>query len=761
MDLSGNQAKDGVAESPDTQLGKTETSSLSAADGHSLSGADEDSALLTEDDLVSSPDESGVLSEENGDSPPVESSVPFTGESASPDDNTFATDEEELSAGSPEDGDGLSCSPEEIFALIDCISELPKETSFEKALKKVQIPEIVYGEPFQRFIRLFTDNNSFKSSVCLTGEPAANDPGVSIVTNPDGEYLGDCVFLSGMVNQPGILEITIPYAILDPRLKEPVEKEGILSVNIVDPLFSADVNRAYQENNNKPDGLEKSKRLPRWGREGSKYEGECDISEFISLCNGEIKLEKCILLDIDSMEPAAGMKASVDYEKGKLKITGTPACHGAIMLRFLYPKGQQSNLTDRDDLIEIVPSSFFKRMEEIIETLQKMSPKQAMAGNSVKLEIPLPVLFDPDSMSITDLAPSDSHVSAVYKDEKKVLEITGTPGGSGAIALMFNLVAKTELGHEITKAVKMPLFELCSDTKSMWKNLPTDSSAPYQAQDEDHAIVEAGTRTILAASKRGRTHAHHGKFRDDNFKACYIQETGWIVVAVSDGAGSAQYSREGSRIICDTFCETLRKKLSSGEFGETESAELEDKVKASILDAAHQGLSLIEAETRNMAQTNTDVTVKDYSATLLGYVMKQFEDGWLIVSIGIGDGVIGLLDKSDQLILLSCPDHGEYSGQTRFLTTSDVWSDNPMSRTAAVRIKDFKAIFSMSDGVSDPKFETENEMKDPQFWVSLWNEISSQVPLEERSEQTATRLSEWLDFVSRGYNDDRTIVLVY
>ena len=95
MALSGNQAKDGVAESPDTQLGKTETSSLSAADGHSLSGADEDSALLTEDDLVSSPDESGVLSEENGDSPPVESSVPFTGESASPDDNTFATDEEE------------------------------------------------------------------------------------------------------------------------------------------------------------------------------------------------------------------------------------------------------------------------------------------------------------------------------------------------------------------------------------------------------------------------------------------------------------------------------------------------------------------------------------------------------------------------------------------------------------------------------------------------------------------------------------------
>ena len=67
----------------------------------------------------------------------------------------------------------------------------------------------------------------------------------------------------------------------------------------------------------------------------------------------------------------------------------------------------------------------------------------------------------------------------------------------------------------------------------------------------------------------------------------------------------------------------------------------------------------------------------------------------------------------------------------------------------------------MSDGVSDPRFETENDMNDSRRWGSLWDEISGQVPLTDRSEEAAAKLSDWLDFASRGYNDDRTIVLVY
>ena len=788
MDHSGNPAQDGVVESIDTRSIKNESSPTSATDDHSLPNTPE---------TDTSPAEEQTVAADAGEDPAAEEPI-------------FEAEAGEMPLDYQESEPDFD--PQTIFYWCNHIFEVPKEDSFEAALANVQLPGIECGVLFGLVIRLFTDNNSFKPSVYLTGEPTVvnDEPDVFIRTNFDEFSYGDAVCIWGAASRPGTLEITIPYAVLDPQQEEPVECVGTISLNVVessDPnmvegeetMISPDggdesagepaaqdaeadatgspepegsddkpddgsvseneVRQAFLDNSKKADGLQS---LPRWSREGDRYEGECDISEFLSFCNGETTLCGCDVISMDSQEPVAGMEASINLVVGKLRIAGVPAGPGLLMLRFLYSNGQQVNLNGNEVAIEIVPSSFFERVDELVDTFQKMTPKQAMAGNSVRQEIPLPGPFDPEHMSIVDLETTDPDLSAVYNREKKIVEITGTPGSSGAISLSFTLVARTEQGYEISRRVKnLPLFELCSDTKSLWKNLPADSSAPYQAQDEEHAIIEAGARTILAASKRGRTHAHHGKFRDDNFKACYIKESGWFVVAVSDGAGSAQYSREGSRIICDTFCGTMHGELSSGKFDNMAAAELEDKLKTAILDAAHQGLLLIEEEAKSMSQTNTGVTAKDYSATFLGYVMKHFEDGWLIVSIGIGDGVIGLLDQSNQVKLLSCPDHGEFSGQTRFLTTSDVWNDDPLSRTAAVKVEDFKAIFSMSDGVSDPKFETENDMNDPEFWVSLWDEISRQVPLEERSEKTAGKLSEWLDFVSRGYNDDRTIVLVY
>ena len=68
----------------------------------------------------------------------------------------------------------------------------------------------------------------------------------------------------------------------------------------------------------------------------------------------------------------------------------------------------------------------------------------------------------------------------------------------------------------------------------------------------DHKRVVGPLRNIIAASKRGRAHAHSGTFRDDDFSIQFNESTGWYMIAVADGAGSAQYAREGARIACDT-----------------------------------------------------------------------------------------------------------------------------------------------------------------------------------------------------------------
>ncbi|MBK9225311.1 MAG: protein phosphatase 2C domain-containing protein [Flavobacterium sp.] len=67
---------------------------------------------------------------------------------------------------------------------------------------------------------------------------------------------------------------------------------------------------------------------------------------------------------------------------------------------------------------------------------------------------------------------------------------------------------------------------------------------------------------MVVASKRGRSHANVGSFRDDDFAFKDFENTGWSVICAADGAGSAKLSREGSKIavteLLNFFSENLK-----------------------------------------------------------------------------------------------------------------------------------------------------------------------------------------------------------
>ena len=109
-----------------------------------------------------------------------------------------------------------------------------------------------------------------------------------------------------------------------------------------------------------------------------------------------------------------------------------------------------------------------------------------------------------------------------------------------------------------------------ADPRSLWKDKPTPTDIPFLKPDTDCAYVkvEAGKdgsprKDIVAASKRGRSHAHEAKPRDDHFMVSHCEESDWYILAVADGAGSAKYSRRGSEIACQCVTEFCRQKLSS------------------------------------------------------------------------------------------------------------------------------------------------------------------------------------------------------
>ena len=330
-------------------------------------------------------------------------------------------------------------------------------------------------------------------------------------------------------------------------------------------------------------------------------------------------------------------------------------------------------------------------------------------------------------------------------------------------------------------------FVINQDPRKLWKNLDVDwqnmPEPKYYNEDTqaDFIKVEAlpdGTpqKDIVAASKRGRSHAQEAKPRDDHFKMYHDDNTNWYVMAVADGAGSAKFSRQGSTIACDTVIEHCKTELSNSESFEENinqwhanlrSEEAGKLISADIYrivgNAAYKAHKAIVEEAKA-----TGNPTKAYATTLLLAICKKFDFGWFVASFWVGDGAMCLYDRNNHTsTLLGIPDEGEYAGQTRFLTMPDIFNDTTefYKRLKCKIVPDFTALFLMTDGVSDPKFETDANLNNPDKWDELWNDLQNNtehpVNLSDNNENAQNELLDWLDFWSPGNHDDRTIAILY
>jgi len=193
------------------------------------------------------------------------------------------------------------------------------------------------------------------------------------------------------------------------------------------------------------------------------------------------------------------------------------------------------------------------------------------------------------------------------------------------------------------------------------------------------------------------------------------------------------------------------------------------------VNAAFQSKQNIELERArliklgSMALANSNnilIDIKDYATTLLISVAKRMKQGWFVASYWVGDGGIGIYNANENKVIVQGePDVGTYGGQTRFLTMNEVWGgtyDDIVNRRLRFNFVDnLQYLVLMSDGVTDPIFETENNLNKIEVWHSLWNEMGKMVDFSTRDVSTAKALLDWLDFWSPGNHDDRTIVIMY
>jgi serine/threonine protein phosphatase PrpC len=467
------------------------------------------------------------------------------------------------------------------------------------------------------------------------------------------------------------------------------------------------------------------------------------------------------------------MEKSTLYLKNLLEVKGIVIQDNHSNL--LNTLGESKDITD---VLEIIYSNqdkmvnFWNRSLKIHDFLNS-----ALTVPNATVNKPYVFQFDDSNIllkGIRILEISAENLEFHFDKLTKTLTSTFAEPGQFLLEISFNFEE-----DEITEVAGKKEIKLLvnPDPKSLWKNLDSDKNDPYWKEDNISASGILGSKKFIVGSKRGRSHAHEGIFRDDEFDFNFSPESGWGIISVADGAGSAKYSRKGSLLACNKVVEYFK------EIAKEELEELSKAISAEILESneinqkaissfclAHHGKAAFSA--LNVIKEEAilkGAEVKDYSTTLIFAFVKEFGERLFISSFWVGDGGIGVYSKDPNSVsLLGIPDSGEFSGQTRFLTMNEIFADNAYISRIKYKIVDKTSkLVLMTDGITDAKFQTDAALEKIEVWNTFIddlegkNEDNVNLDLDSEIEVSEKKLMQWMDFWSPGNHDDRTLAILY
>ena len=362
-----------------------------------------------------------------------------------------------------------------------------------------------------------------------------------------------------------------------------------------------------------------------------------------------------------------------------------------------------------------------------------------------------------------------------FNNEEELL--FGNPLISGDLKVKLLFRIKDEADDSILNE-KIITIIINPDPKSLWKDINSDKNDPYWKEDNVAVSSNFLDKNIVIASKRGRSHANVGSFRDDDFAFESINETGWSVICVADGAGGYPLTRQGSKLACDSIIKYFEENFNEEylqDFDETllnhhnktdedSSKKISHFVYNNLSKAAHFAHKQIE----EFAVKN-EKQLRDFHSTLIFALVKKYDFGYAILTFGVGDCPIGLLNKDlTEIKLMNWLDVGEFGGGTRFITMPEIFqSDKFSTRFGFKLVDDFSYLMLMTDGIYDPKFVVEANLEKIEKWNEFLedlkgkNEDNCKVDFNNENSEIANQLSTWMNFWNPGNHDDRTLAIIY
>jgi hypothetical protein len=243
---------------------------------------------------------------------------------------------------------------------------------------------------------------------------------------------------------------------------------------------------------------------------------------------------------------------------------------------------------------------------------------------------------------------------------------------------------------------------------------------------------------VIGASVRGTSH-ERTDIPCQDAHGCRVLPGGRIVVAVGDGAGTAERSDEGARRAVDSVLASTEAALADGP---PQDGLAWDTV---LLEGFRRARHAIQ-ELADVEQT----PLRAFATTLTCAVVT---DEWLAIG-HIGDGLVVARGEDGDLFSACGPQHGEYAGETFFLTMERALQKIDVR----VYAQSVDAVAVMTDGMVRLAVNLKDNSPHLPFFEPLFA-FTAQI---EDHDQAQGQLVDLLasQRVNKRTDDDKTLVLI-
>jgi hypothetical protein len=242
---------------------------------------------------------------------------------------------------------------------------------------------------------------------------------------------------------------------------------------------------------------------------------------------------------------------------------------------------------------------------------------------------------------------------------------------------------------------------------------------------------------ISGVSVQGTSHLEKNTPCQDAH-ACLETASGDLILAIADGAGSAERSQEGSQVAVRQVAASIQSLLEAGV--PDHESDWQTLLTQAFSEALQSIVQLAEAD---------EVPVRAFATTLACAVLSG---DWLAVG-QIGDGAVVVEKQDGALTLTARPQRGEYANEAYFLTMPD----GLQSLAFYISQQPIRSLILTTDGLLRLAFKLPDYEPSPNFFQPL---LTFNCEATDR-EQAESDLAAFLNSarLNARTDDDKTLVL--